>query len=218
MMPNNGFFLQGEGQVIDNLGGFLAGLVALGDFHQGDQIRGIPPVHAAETLGLFHGLCNIRDPQAGGVGGQDGGLGDKFADCAEKVLFYGQILGDVFHHEVGGFVDGEIGGVLDAPGDGVYGLGQAALVPEDGQVVGDALPSLVQGDLAAVPEGDGAAALGKEPGEGDAHGARASHHHGANISVQHRNSSLLLKVRLGLEYHRREKESTARRKTWPLFV
>ena len=95
--------------------------------HQGHEVWGVPPVHAAEPGGVLHPLGHVGDPQAGGVGGEQGLRGHPGGDLPEKGLLYRQVLGDVLHHEVRPVKGGVVGGVGHPPGDGGGVLGEKAL-------------------------------------------------------------------------------------------
>ena len=107
------------------------------------------------------------------------------ADGAVKRLLDLQVLCDVFHDEIGAIIDGEVRGVGDALGNGSGGLVQQALFLQNGQVPGNALLGTVQGRGAAVPEGDGVSGLGKDAGQGHAHGPGPGHHRAAYGGCRH---------------------------------
>ena len=98
-----------------------------GDLHQGHEVWRVPPVHAAEPGGILHPLGHVGDPQAGGVGGEQGLRGHPGGDRPEKGLLHRQVLGDVLHHEVRPVKGGVVGGVGHPPGDGSGVLGEKAL-------------------------------------------------------------------------------------------
>ena len=184
-LDDDGFFPQRQGQGVDSLRHFVPGLLALGDLHQRHQVRGIPEVHPAEALRVLHCLGDVAHPQTGGVGGEQGLRRDMLADGAVKRLLDLQVLCDVFHDEIGAVIDGEVRGVGDALGNGSGGLVQQALFLQNGQVPGNALLGTVQGRGAAVPEGDGVSGLGKDAGQGHAHGPGPGHHRAADGGCRH---------------------------------
>ena len=148
-------------------------------------------MHPAEALRVFHRLGDVAHPQTGGVGGEQGIRGDMLADGAVKRLLDLQVLCDVFHDEIGAVIDSEVRGVGDALGNGSGGLVQQALFLQNGQVPGNALLGTVQGRGAAVPEGDGVSGLGKDAGQGHAHGPGPGHHRAADGSfLRHKNDLL----------------------------
>lgn len=171
-----GFFFQGQSQVVDRLGGLLAGGLALGDLHQGHQVRGVPPVHPTEPLWVLHLPGHVGHPQAGGVGSQQGGGGDVPADLLKEGVLGVQVLGDVFNDKVGLLEDGKVGGV-GQPGGHLGGvLSQQPPGSQIGQVSGDAGLGFVQGGGAPVPQGHLVSPLGEDPGQGYPHGTGAGDH------------------------------------------
>jgi hypothetical protein len=90
--------LLGQGlDVAEDVVGGDDGADHLDERHDG---RRVEEVHAQHARGLLGGHGDLGDRQRGGVGGEDGVVGDDLVEGGEDLLLQGQVLGDGLDDEL----------------------------------------------------------------------------------------------------------------------